>query len=70
MDNKQVARRMRYGTVALLIIATAFILLALVLGIRELGSSVPGGLAVIAIALIGLGAVSWRLRVQWERIHS
>jgi hypothetical protein len=60
---------MRYGTLLILAFALVMCLLSLVLGVKELGSSVPGGIAVILISILVLGGIAWRMRFSWKRIH-
>jgi hypothetical protein len=60
---------MRYGTLLILAFALVMCLWSLVLGVKELGSSVPGGIAVILISILVLGGIAWRMRFSWKRIH-
>lgn len=69
MDGRQLARRIRYGTLLILAFALVMCLCAAVLGFEELGSSVPGGIAVILISILLLGGVGWRMRFAWRRLH-
>jgi hypothetical protein len=60
---------MRFGTLVILAFALIMCLWGIVLGVNELGSSVPGGIAVIMIGLLLLGGIAWRMRFSWRRIH-
>lgn len=60
---------MRYGTLVILTFALVMCLWTIVLGIKELGASVPGGIAVILISGLLLGAIAWRIQFSWKRIH-
>jgi hypothetical protein len=61
---------MRYGIVAVLLFAAVMLVWAVVLGVQlAVDSSVIGGIAVVIIAAVGLGGVSWRLWFNWQRLH-
>lgn len=70
MDGRRLAMRMRYGIIAVLVFAAAMLVWAGILGIRlAVDSSAVGGLAVVVIAALGLGGVSWRLWFNWKRLR-
>lgn len=61
---------MRYGNLAVLVLAAAMCVWAAVLGVGlAVDSTVPGGIAVVVIAALALGGVGWRLRFNWNRLH-
>ncbi|MGI8679207.1 MAG: hypothetical protein ACR2LX_11065 [Jatrophihabitans sp.] len=70
MDGKRVAHRIRYIVLAMLSLALIADVWAAVLGVvMTTRSSVPGGLALIAIAAILFAGISWRIRFNWTRLH-
>jgi hypothetical protein len=69
VDGKGLARRSRYGTLVILVFAFVMCLWTLILGVDELGSSVPGGIAVILVSGLLIGALAWRIRFSWRRIY-
>jgi hypothetical protein len=69
VDGRELARRMRYGTLVILVLALVMCLWEIVLGVKELGSSILGGIAVILISVLLLGAIAWRIQFSWKRIH-
>jgi len=70
MDGARLANRMRYGLLAVLLFAAAMCVWSVVLGVRlAVDSSVPGGIAVVMIAVLALAGIAWRVRFNWGRIH-
>ena len=62
---------MRYSIVGILIFAMVMCIWTAILGVVELsGSSVPGAIAVVVIAALGFVAAAWRVRFNWQQLHS
>ena len=71
VDTRRLTNRMRCGVVVVLVFAAVMCVWAAVLGVRiAVDSSVPGGIAVVAIAALALGGIGWRLWFNWNRLHS
>lgn len=70
MDGRLLANRMRYGLIAVLLLAAVMCVWAAVLGVGvAVDSSAAGGIAVVVASALMLTGIGWRLRFQWERIH-
>lgn len=70
VDTPRAANGIRFVTFTVLIVALLACVWALVLGVKlTIDSSVPGGVAVVLIAVVLLGGIGWRIRIKWSELH-
>ncbi len=70
MSREQVLGGMRWGVFGILIVAFAAGIYAGVLSVVEMSHSVVGGVVGPFLAVLLLGAVSWRIQVKWKQLRS
>lgn len=70
MDAPRVANGVQHSTLVLYVFVIAIGVWSAVLGVRlAVDSSVPGGLAVILIAVIMIAVSGWRINFKWKQLH-
>ncbi len=61
---------MQYATLGIHVVALLAAVRSLVLGVQLVtSSSIPGGLAVILIAVILLAVIGWRISLKWKQLR-
>jgi hypothetical protein len=70
VNRRRLADGLQYGILTIQLFAMAMLAWSAVLGVQlAIDSSVPGGLAVILIAAIGLAVTGWRVNFKWRQLH-
>jgi uncharacterized membrane protein (DUF485 family) len=70
VDARRVANGVQYGILVLYAFAIAMCAWSAVLGVQlTIDSSVPGGLAVVLIAVIMIAITGWRINFKWKQLH-